>query len=153
MCVLTNKFCICQVNINLRVVLAFLLHIRKGHPSFQRHGAQHGSTRSGNTREGLRGWWVEHTQRLEVKLNIDIHSIRLVGQRLLKNIKKGILNYKLIILVITNLRAGDGGRTWTRMKPILWRYWTYCWRKLFEISCSHGSSFSRLGSISAESVL
>lgn len=53
----------------------------------------------------------------------------------------------------TDLRAGDWGRTWTRMKPMLCRYWTYCWRKELEISSSQGSSFNLLGSISAESVL
>lgn len=55
---------------------------------------------------------------------------------------------------ITDLRVvGEGGRTWTRMKPMLCRYWMYCCRKALHISCSHGSSFTLQGSASAESQL
>lgn len=66
-----------------------------------------------------------------------------------------VLNVKSgeVFVEDTDLRAGDWGRTWTRMKPMLCRYWTYCWRKLLEISSIQDSSLNLLGSISAESVL
>lgn len=55
---------------------------------------------------------------------------------------------------VTDLRVvGEGGRTWTRMKPMLCRYWMYCCRKALHISCSQGSSFTLQGSASVESQL
>lgn len=55
---------------------------------------------------------------------------------------------------VTDLRVvGEGGRTCTRMKPMLCRYWMYCCKKALHISCSQGSSFTLQGSASVESQL
>lgn len=59
----------------------------------------------------------------------------------------------LSLLNHTNLRAGEAGRTCTKMKPMLCRYCMYCWRKAWQSSSSQASSLDRHGSPSAESQL
>lgn len=59
----------------------------------------------------------------------------------------------LSLLNHTNLRAGEAGRTCTKMKPMLCRYCMYCWRKAWHSSSSQASSLDRHGSPSAESQL
>lgn len=55
--------------------------------------------------------------------------------------------------ISTNLRVGEAGRTCTRIKPMLCRYWIYCCRKVWHSSRSQASSLVRHGSPSAESQL